>query len=87
MNHAAALSGSEGYLRRNLHARLSGPEGAGDHEPPDHADLSKVARFTACQDTILGDVPILLGRTGYTGEDGFELFFPAARAVDVWEAV
>jgi aminomethyltransferase len=50
-------------------------------------DLAKVARFTAATDTILGDVPMLLGRTGYTGEDGFELFFPAKDAVRVWEAI
>lgn len=50
-------------------------------------DLGQVVRFTAAQDTILGNVPILLGRTGYTGEDGFELFFPADQAVKVWEAV
>lgn len=50
-------------------------------------DLNQVARFTAAQDTILGDVPILLGRTGYTGEDGFELFFPAEQAVKVWEGI
>ena len=46
-----------------------------------------MARFSAVQDQILGDVPILLGRTGYTGEDGFELFFPAEHAVRVWEAI
>ncbi|HEX7976785.1 MAG TPA: glycine cleavage system aminomethyltransferase GcvT [Anaerolineales bacterium] len=50
-------------------------------------DLTQVARFTAAQDTILGDVPILLGRTGYTGEDGFELFVPVQYAVKVWEAI
>lgn len=50
-------------------------------------DLNKVARFTAAQDTILGDVPVLLGRTGYTGEDGFELFLPAGQAVRAWEAI
>lgn len=50
-------------------------------------DLDQVARFTAAQDTILGDVPILLGRTGYTGEDGFELFFPSDQAVQVWEGI
>jgi aminomethyltransferase len=52
-----------------------------------HVDLSQVVRFTAVQDTILGNVPILFGRTGYTGEDGFELFFPADQAVNVWEAI
>jgi len=51
------------------------------------ADLSKMARFTGLQDTILGDVPVLLGRTGYTGEDGFELFFPIEYAVRVWEGI
>ncbi len=28
-----------------------------------------------------------MGRTGYTGEDGFELFFPATEAVRVWEGI
>ncbi|HUV29218.1 MAG TPA: glycine cleavage system aminomethyltransferase GcvT, partial [Anaerolineales bacterium] len=50
-------------------------------------DLTKMDRFSAVQDQILGDVPILLGRTGYTGEDGFELFFPAEHALKVWEAI
>ena len=50
-------------------------------------DLFKTPRFSAVRDTLLGDVPVLLGRTGYTGEDGFELFFPAQQAVRVWEAL
>ncbi|HRF49829.1 MAG TPA: glycine cleavage system aminomethyltransferase GcvT [Anaerolineales bacterium] len=50
-------------------------------------DAESVKRFTASQDVILGDVPVLLGRTGYTGEDGFELFFSAEQAVRVWEAI
>jgi aminomethyltransferase len=48
-------------------------------------DLTKTPRFTAVHDTIFGDVPVLLGRTGYTGEDGFELFFPTNQALKVWE--
>jgi len=51
------------------------------------ADLSQVRRFTAVQDEILGGVPLLLGRTGYTGEDGFELFLPVEAAVKVWEGI
>ena len=51
------------------------------------SDLTKMPRFTALQEIILGDVPILLGRTGYTGEDGFELYFPAQDAVRVWEKI
>jgi aminomethyltransferase len=51
------------------------------------ADLTQVARFTAVQDVVFDDVPMLLGRTGYTGEDGFELFFPAEKALKVWEGL
>jgi len=29
-------------------------------------------------------IPVLLARTGYTGEDGFELFYPAAAAAVIW---
>ncbi len=52
-----------------------------------HVNLDEVARFTAISDTIFQDVPVLLGRTGYTGEDGFELFFPAEHALKVWEGI
>ena len=51
------------------------------------SDLTQMKRFSALQETIFEDVDILLGRTGYTGEDGFELFFPAEKAVKVWEAI
>jgi aminomethyltransferase len=32
-------------------------------------------------------IECLVARTGYTGEDGFELFCDAARARDLWEAL
>jgi aminomethyltransferase len=51
------------------------------------SDLETVPRFTATKEVIFGDVPVLLGRTGYTGEDGFELYFPIEHAVKVWEGV
>jgi len=50
-------------------------------------DLTGVARFTATEATLFGTVNALLGRTGYTGEDGFELFFPQEHALDVWQGL
>ncbi len=41
-------------------------------------------RFTAGEIGV-GGTKTLFGRTGYTGEDGGELFFPADRALEVWE--
>ncbi|MEZ4865313.1 MAG: glycine cleavage system aminomethyltransferase GcvT [Caldilineaceae bacterium] len=51
----------------------------------DH-DLSQVAARKALEADLAG-TPTLLGRTGYTGEDGFELYFPATHAVTLWQAL
>jgi len=36
-------------------------------------------------ETRLGSLPVLLSRTGYTGEDGYEIFVDAARAGALWD--
>ena len=48
-------------------------------------DLASIRRYWAAQGEVAG-VPTLLARTGYTGEDGFELFVPAERAEHIWQA-
>ena len=40
-------------------------------------------RFFA-QEVELEETPVILGRTGYTGEDGVELFFPEKAAEQIW---
>jgi len=32
-------------------------------------------------------IPVLISRTGYTGEDGFELYLPADQACHIWKAL
>jgi aminomethyltransferase len=32
-------------------------------------------------------LPAMISRTGYTGEDGFEIFVPSERAEEVWDAI
>ncbi|MEO7040636.1 MAG: glycine cleavage system aminomethyltransferase GcvT [Gemmatimonadaceae bacterium] len=40
------------------------------------------------QVTTVAEIPdVILSRTGYTGEDGFELYFDASRAVEMWTAI
>lgn len=41
--------------------------------------------YFGCLQTTMSGVPLLLARTGYTGELGYELNFPAEYAMDVWE--
>jgi aminomethyltransferase len=37
--------------------------------------------------TQVGKIPVLVSRTGYTGDLGYELWVPAADAIEVWDAV
>lgn len=48
-------------------------------------DVASIRYYRAGQATVAG-VPCDISRTGYTGEDGFELICPAERAGDLWEA-
>jgi aminomethyltransferase len=41
----------------------------------------------AGQVQLLDGTPLLVSRSGYTGEVGFELFMPRARTVSVWETI
>jgi len=41
-------------------------------------------RYYACTTAAVGGVPAMVARTGYTGEDGFELFVAADDASQVW---
>lgn len=55
-------------------------------------DLSKIERFK-CATAKLADVDVFLSRTGYTGEDGFEVYVWNApldkpdNAIKVWNAI
>jgi aminomethyltransferase len=48
-------------------------------------NLSQVRRYWFATGGVAG-VSALVARTGYTGEDGFELFVAADRAANVWNA-
>ena len=50
------------------------------------ADLASVPSFSAVATTV-ADVPVLAARTGYTGEDGFELYCPIEQVGVLWDAV
>jgi aminomethyltransferase len=49
-------------------------------------DLDALENYHAATGSVAG-TPAIVARTGYTGEDGFELFCDAGRIREVWEAV
>lgn len=48
------------------------------------ADLGAI-RYYRFLDTTVSGAPCLLSRTGYTGEDGFELYLPPSEAPRIWD--
>ena len=49
-------------------------------------ELGEVGRF-ACRSTTVAGTSALISRTGYTGEDGFEVIVPSAEAERVWRTL
>lgn len=47
-------------------------------------DLSGV-KYYNCIDAKIGNLNLLISRTGYTGEDGFELYIPNKDAAGIWD--
>ncbi|MBT0769376.1 glycine cleavage system aminomethyltransferase GcvT [Kineosporia sp. J2-2] len=52
----------------------------------DRAALSGL-RYYGCRPARVAGLDVLLARTGYTGEDGFELYVTADDAVKLWQAL
>ena len=49
-------------------------------QAPDIASLA----FMQAAETMIGGIPAHVSRSGYTGEDGFEISVPASRAAELW---
>jgi aminomethyltransferase len=65
---------------------LQGPSAARILTAVTDADLAAVKYYASYPATVAGR-PLLLARTGYTGEDGFELFAAPQDAERIWQAL
>jgi aminomethyltransferase len=64
---------------------IQGPSAREMLQPLVSLDLSAIRRYWATPGEITG-IRAVIARTGYTGEDGFELFVAAESAAAVWNA-
>ncbi|QGV78387.1 glycine cleavage system aminomethyltransferase GcvT [Streptomyces ficellus] len=73
---------------RDAYALLAvqGPESPGILKSLTDADLDGLKYYAGLPGTVAG-VPALIARTGYTGEDGFELFVEPRHAEQLWRAL
>jgi glycine cleavage system T protein (aminomethyltransferase) len=65
---------------------VQGPRSVEVLAPLVDADIAAL-KYYMCAETKAGGVAALVARTGYTGEDGFEVFLPADAAVGLWDAL
>ncbi|MFI1394812.1 glycine cleavage system aminomethyltransferase GcvT [Streptomyces sp. NPDC020681] len=65
---------------------VQGPESPGILKSLTDADLDGLKYYAGLPGTVAG-VPALIARTGYTGEDGFELFVEPQYAEKLWQAL
>ncbi len=68
---------------------IQGPKGVDLLQKLTDADLSTVKFYWVTRGTVCGLKNILIARTGYTAEDGFEIYVPADEATSamVWNAI
>jgi aminomethyltransferase len=65
---------------------IQGPESVAMLQGHVDVDLAEMKYYT-CVETEMEGIPSLIARTGYTGEDGFEIFVDGAYASNVWNAL
>jgi len=65
---------------------LQGPRSTAILQPLCNADLAALPFHHAVEARVDG-VPTLVSRTGYTGEDGYELYFPTEQAARIWDTL
>ena len=68
---------------------IQGPKGVDVLQKLTDRDLSAVKFYWVTRGTVCGLKNVLMGRTGYTAEDGFEIYVPADEATSarVWHEV
>ena len=65
---------------------LQGPTSARLLRAVANAPVDQLKYFRVTSGEI-GGVPVDISRTGYTGDLGFEIWMPAGRAIEVWDAL
>jgi len=65
---------------------LQGPRALAIIQPLTETPLADIAYYH-CQPGAVAGIPCIISRTGYTGEDGFELYCAAEQAGGLWDAL
>jgi aminomethyltransferase len=86
-NRAAAAGNFCDRTRDTAMIAVQGPRAIDTLAPLFDQPLAPVSYYHLTMGRISGDVDAVVSRTGYTGEDGFELIVAAKAAAKVWAAL
>jgi len=84
MNHFDAQA--ELVSERYVQLAIQGPKGPATLQKLTSVDLSKI-RYYWFTDGVVAGAPARIAHTGYTGEDGFEIYIAPEEAERIWNAV
>ena len=79
---ATATDESDAYAQ----IALQGPASESLLSQLTEVNLSEIGRYWFCEGEVAG-ASCIISRTGYTGEDGFELYLSSDHGADVWRAL
>ena len=65
---------------------IQGPRSTDVVRPLTDVDLDALRYYAIAEGSVAG-IPAQVARTGYTGEDGFEIFVDTKRATELWDAL
>jgi aminomethyltransferase len=65
---------------------IQGPRALEALRPLTDVDLDALRYYAIAEGHVAG-IPTMVARTGYTGEDGFEVFVDTGRTVELWDAL
>ena len=65
---------------------VQGPDAENVLQKLTNYNLSKIKRFHS-ENILLNEIPVLISRTGYTAEDGFEIYFNSKEAINLWNKI
>ena len=66
---------------------IQGPKAASILQKITKSDLTPIKTYWFTEGTVCDGIPAILARTGYTGEDGFEVYVPWGDGPKVWRAL
>ena len=89
--HIARHTGRFGVTLEDVSDRmgllaLQGPQAVSILQPLADTDLSKIGYYHFAEGRVSG-MPMIISRTGYTGEDGFELYHDVEYSTRLWDAL